>query len=59
MRNLDKVIGVTIIGVVAIAGYELVKGTIRVIKHKKALKGIEEELNKVDEMVDQVEELVK
>lgn len=55
-KDLEKVVNYAMAGVVAIAGYELIKGTVLVIKNKKALQGIKDDLDKVGDLVNKAKE---
>ena len=56
-KNVEKFAGHAIVGVVAIAGYELIKTAVQVIKDKRALKGIAQELENIDQLVEAAEKV--
>lgn len=51
MRNLDKVVGHGVTGVLAIAGYVLVKVGVKAVKEKQVLNKVKQQAGKVKTLV--------
>lgn len=57
MTNIEKVAGIVIVGLGVIGTCVVVNAITRVVKTKKALKGIKEQLDVVDGLIDKAEEI--
>lgn len=56
-NNVERFIGAAVLGVVYVAGYELIKTGVQVIKDKRALKGIKEQMEALDQVVEAAEKV--
>ena len=57
MTNIEKVAGIVIVGLGVIGTCVAVKAITQVVKTKRALKGIKEQLDIVDDLIEKAEEI--
>lgn len=57
MTNIEKVVGIAIVGLGVIGTCVVANAIVRVVKTKKALIGIKEQLDVVDELIDKAEKM--
>ena len=57
MLNTKQIVGITIVGFCVVGTCEAIKLAVQVVKTKKALKGIKEQLDVVDTLIDNAKEI--
>lgn len=54
-KDVETFIGAAVLGVVCTIGYQAIKAGVQVVKDKKAVKGLEEQLDVLDQLVERAE----